>query len=684
MLKLHGYYGNGAILQRGRPVTVSGFSEGETLCTLSGGRLKRQVRTRAENGTFRVVFPEITDTVNEFTLSVQDEHDRLEYKIRFGDVYIAAGQSNMSYVLSAAEDYENWLKRAEKLPAGVLNLEEAPFSDLSEITRPPYPLTDFCREYAWKYGRELKGVSALSVMTAALLSEKSGVPVGVVHTAMGGLSAETYMSRATCEMDAELVEFLKKTGRYTPLEQFNAIGTRNYTQLGGVYNEKIAPLEGFSFSGIIWYLGESSAWDYEVGQGFGRIMRYVIKDFAALFGVLPFVAVMIAPEYYAYGDGYGYLYVNEEIADLEDIPFVSAVPIYDIEPRWLKPDGDFYFHPIHTVNKAPVAERIAKALSGDRTKYPRIVKVERAGGKAVCTVAEGKLETGAEYCGFTVAGENGKYYPARARAVSENKIEVYGEEAENPVYVTYAFMQYQDFCNAKDITGAPLLPYRSVKEPVGEGYCFPPAFTVRGAEKVYENCFGWNVGSCRKVPVWGKGVIYDASDVNITVNDEGVTAESLPSAEKYSLFGVSPAICLSGHKNHIADYDYWNITLSGEAEKGEVSFEGIVVRAANGDVFRPLICCGGKNPLSVPLKKEPAAIAVCWKKGYREDLAELEFDKKMRKSFVQAEFLFRAVSRARINIKDVSLSDTDRSEEYSPRKENAEGSRSDAVLPENS
>lgn len=65
------------------------------------------------------------------------------------------------------------------------------------------------------------------------------------------------------------------------------------------------------------------------------------------------MAVHIAPEYYPYGDKYGYLYINEALTQLqEESGKVTTVPIYDIEPRWRKGDGGMYYHPIHPVNKA--------------------------------------------------------------------------------------------------------------------------------------------------------------------------------------------------------------------------------------------------------------------------------------------------------------------------------------------
>lgn len=245
---------------------------------------------------------------------------------------------------------------------------------------------------------------------------KKRVSKRVSVASMGGLGIEAFLPREVLEEDSELLAFTKRAGRYHSIEDYNTAGARNYTQLAGVYNEKVAPLAGLSLSGVVWYLGESSAWDFEFARMFRKELGLLVKTYRKMFGGT-FAAVGIACEYYPYGDGHGYEYINEALASLEaDFEHYRFVPIHDIEPRWLKEDGELYYHPIHPVNKLPVAERIADTLVRG-TKYPRIAEVQFKKGGAVCK-AENVC---GEFCdenvyGFTLAGADGKYYPAYARA----------------------------------------------------------------------------------------------------------------------------------------------------------------------------------------------------------------------------------------------------------------------------
>lgn len=680
MLKFLRYFGNGAVVQRGETIKVDGYCSGEVTCTLKGGRYSQEKSCVAADGKFSVCFPPVTDTKSEFVLSARSGKEEISVKLRFGDVYLMMGQSNMSYVLSATEEYEKWLERAQACDVSVISLEEPPVSSLEELTRPVYPQEDFIREYDWRGGAALSDVSAISVQTAVLLYEKTGVPVGIVNASMGGLCIESYLPREEFEKDEILMEFGKRVDRYQTVEEFNHAGSRNYTQISGVWNEKIAPLFGRKFKGFVWYLGESSALNYEMAVMFEREMQLLIKSLRGRFGNLPFVAVQIAPEYYPYGDRYGYEYINEAIDRFAEITDgVCALPVYDIEPRWLKTDGDIYFHPIHPVNKAPISERIAAALSGGRFLYPRIEKVEYEEGRAVVTVKNvGKGLAGDEYRGFTLADEKGKYYPARAHKTGKNTVEVTSVDVAKPTALTYAFMQYQDFCNVKTADGSPLLPFRSNAEDVNGSYYFPPAFTVDGALTVYESNFGCTAGTTHKVPVWKSGTIYACDPVKITGEDGAVKVTANPVNEDYFLFGISPVLCLCGHKSHFSDFAYLNFDMKGD-EGAE--FLGIIVRRADGEIFRLNLMNGEKQVQSLPLSDVYRTYCVCLEQGQGGDGGPITFAKEVRKFFIEAEFSFRSKKPATLFIKGVTLSDKNLSEEVRFDRK-TEMTRADIQLPD--
>jgi len=658
MLKLHGYFKDGAVLQRGAPINIKGHSDNPVECTLKGGSYLASARSDCADGRFSLTLPACDDYSKPYVLCVKNGTSCIEFNIKLGDVYITAGQSNMSYALGSTENGGEWADRACKADIAVLSLSEPPFTDTSELLRPVHPQEDFVREYDWTLGKDgFLTTSAISVQVATLLNEKSGVPVGTVHTSMGGLSVESYLKRDSMLEDGELLEFSKNTGRYQEESDYNNAGVRNFTQVSGIWNEKISPLAGFSFKGFIWYLGESSAWDHPTAKMFERCMNLIIRDVKRLFNGIPFVCVHIAPEYYHYGDGYGYLYVNEAISNLQnEEQGVYSIPVYDVEPRWLIPDGELYFHPIHPVNKCPISHRIANLLT-DFKIFPEIYAVEKRGKKLVARVRGGELIPGPAH-GFTVAGESGKYYPAKACVTDGQTVEVYSDEVPAPTRLTYAFMQYQDFCNVRDVSGRPLVPYRTVQEPVNGGYFFTPAYMTEGAEAVYENCFGTQAGTCRLHRVWSKGTIYDASEVSISFDKGGLSVSSAPDGDKFFMFGISPAICMSGHKHHLGDFDYINFNVSSD---GEAQLLGAVARLYNGETIRFDLMNGPSAVAEIPVTMQPNTVSIRLFSGLTQASAPIELKREDREKIVALELSFRAKSAVTVRIDGLTLSDENRS-----------------------
>lgn len=648
-------FAEGCILQRDVPFTVWGSgAAGEVVVELCGEHGCRSVCRADGDGSFFAEFPAVKGGKSFYSLRASCAAGEVVVeKVRFGDVYLLLGQSNMSYPLSAVEGRTRWAKKAARADVSFLSLAEPPLPDVSQVFRPVDPLSDLARDYEYvgKDAEKISAASAIGVMTAVLLSESAGVPVGMVDTSMGGLSVEAYLPRECAEGDAEVLAFLKRADRYVDRESYNKCGGRNFTQLAGVYNEKIAPLSRLRFRAMAWYLGESSAFDLESALFFERELRMIVHAYRRMFGEIPFAAVQIAPEYYPYGDRFGYLYVNESLDRLaREEKDVFVIPTYTAEPRWLVCDGDLYYHPIHPVNKEPIAAALARvlfenAVCGRRYAFPRIESAEADGeGGFVCRLADaGAGLDGREPYGFCLCGEDGKYYPARAQVLAADCIRLTSPCVARPQGMTYAFAQYQEDCDAALCTGEPLLPYRTCRESVHDGYFQLPHFMRLGKKYVYENCFGYSVGTCRKVARWEKGCIYGNNCRISALDAEGdgmLQIGALPRNEGFYFFGASPRVCLSGHRSGLADYPFLHLELGASVEG--VSFFGVAVRLSSGEVFRFAPLRRGEPVDEVPLSVGNfSAFCVGLERAYRGDSAFVPLSQEEQKNIVEAEFLFR-------------------------------------------
>lgn len=180
--------GDGAVLQRGKPIHIWGWADkGEQVTvTLAGKTLK----TKAKDGSWAVSFPAMS-AGGPYKLTVQGKNKLERNDLLLGDVWIAAGQSNMELPLRRVKYQYPGLIENTRLPqirafGFPLNYEfKQPLSD--------YPSGD------WKTAtpENLAEFSAVGFFFARKLYEENKVPVGLIVIPVGGSPLEAWVSEAT-------------------------------------------------------------------------------------------------------------------------------------------------------------------------------------------------------------------------------------------------------------------------------------------------------------------------------------------------------------------------------------------------------------------------------------------------------------------------------------------------------
>ena len=663
-------FGSDMVLQRDREWKIWGYgAKGKvTVCLIQNGVTVSE-RAVTASGEFSVRFAPVSGGTAAYEIRAVCGEERAElHDVVFGDVWLAAGQSNMEYRLFAVEGREEERDRAKKLSRlRYIELSEIPDAD-GECRRPYEPQSDLKREFYWKRASETGGweTSAVALSAAVRYTERTGIPVGIINVSVGGLSIDAYLRREILEADEIIMRHLKSSGRYVPKEEFNAVPGRIFTQMSGVYNEKIAPLIGLGFQSMLWYQGESSCYDFDFAVAYRKMFSVLIDNYRRNFGEFYVVAVQIAPQYYHYGDKCGYLYINEALEDVcRAKPRCEIVPIYDLEPRWLMEDGELFYHPIHPVNKIPIGERIAEVLyrcinHNEEEIFPYIKAVDYEGKIARLHLSRelGKWKSR----GFSIAGKNGKYYPASAECETASILRLFSEDVEEAASVCFAFCQYQDNFVLQDTEGKPFLPFRTKREPMHAGYYTHPSFADCDAAETYESCYGYQSGMTQKVPTWLPGKIYRSKHVDISFEkkeENGIEnclfVTAVPKNEEYYFFGASPAVCLSGQRNHLADYGYLKVKLS--CAEGDVEFRGLVVRLASGEIFR-FPPANGRPEDEYAVLMSPASVFVLeLQTALAEDSSKIEFSQQQRREICEAELLFRSRKYCRIKVEGLVFTD---------------------------
>ena len=218
-----------------------------------------------------------------------------------------------------------------------------------------------------------------------------------------------------------------------------------------LYNGMIAPLLPYAIRGVIWYQGEANI---RREQQYRSLFPTTIADWRRAWGQdLPFLFVQIAP----------FREMTPELREAQlltwqQTPKTAMVVTTDC--------GDA--NDIHPPHKQPVGARLAlaaRALAyGEHLEYsgPVFEAVKIKGSKATLTfthVGNGLLAKGGPLKGFTIAGADKLFHPARAE-IRGKTVVVTSDAASQPVAVRYGWANVPEG-NLFNKTGLPASPFRT-------------------------------------------------------------------------------------------------------------------------------------------------------------------------------------------------------------------------------
>jgi sialate O-acetylesterase len=214
----------------------------------------------------------------------------------------------------------------------------------------------------------------------------------------------------------------------------------------------IAPLIPYAIKGVIWYQGEGNAGKW---REYRTLFPRMIADWREQWGQgeFPFLFVQIAPNVQMLPE------IREsQLLTSEKTPNTAMAVITDVG----KADD------IHPTQKEPVGARLAlaaRALAyGEKIEYSGPVfdglKIEES--HAVLSfkhVGGGLLAKDGDLKGFTIAGADKKFLPAKAEIRGDTVI-VSADQVPQPVAVRYGWSNVPDV-NLYNKEGLPASPFRT-------------------------------------------------------------------------------------------------------------------------------------------------------------------------------------------------------------------------------
>lgn len=206
MIKLAEIFSDGAVLQRDMEIRVFGTADRPVTVTFDGNT----VTVDSTDGKFCAILPAHMAGTG-YTISVTDGENTVTVRdVSVGEVFIAAGQSNMEMPLAVTDGAEDELERCDNPNIHFYSIPQ-------QLVKGEY-LDAFRFQYmdhsapVWKKCTcdTAKDFSAIGYYVAKKLQRALGVPVGVIGCNWGARCIETFIPNWAMERHPQLQSTMEK------------------------------------------------------------------------------------------------------------------------------------------------------------------------------------------------------------------------------------------------------------------------------------------------------------------------------------------------------------------------------------------------------------------------------------------------------------------------------------------
>ena len=500
--ELPSIFGEGAVLQRDRPIPIFGTGENGEKVRVSLNSVTATATVK--DGHWKAELPALA-AGGPFVLNVESDKGKKSVKnVMVGEVWVLAGQSNIRWQLGRT--LGSIASRAIAEADGRIRYFEGAYAAADK------PQDDVVRG-KWTVGDSAGApqISTVGFYFARALEQKLGVPVGLVQTGVGGSMTTPWMDRQFAQADPilnkilqdydanaakepgriaaeqarydEAVEAAKKAGQPIPEKSRRLLdGPHDNTwerRPGGYYNARVAPILPFEARGVIWYQGESNSTD-NLPDFMRTDYAYHVKGIvdswraAANRPDWPFLIVQL-PAHAGGNTEFVSIRAQQEKAArlLSNVGLVVSIDTGEREQ-------------IHPPDKLPIGQRLAQlgeeviATGKTRTHSPLLKSVEFKEGAAIVAfdqtdgglvktdftldefiaVTRGAAPNDLNVNGFELAGKGGKFVNANAKIRGE-RIEVRAKGVAEPKAVRYLWTRFPEATvSLYSKNGNPVAPFR--------------------------------------------------------------------------------------------------------------------------------------------------------------------------------------------------------------------------------
>lgn len=478
-VKLPALFSDHMVLQQGMKVPVWGWADPyESVVVKFAGQTKS---TKADGKGNWMVKLNRLKTGKPQTMIIHGKNTIVITDVQVGEVWICSGQSNMEWALSRSIGGDEAVANSANANLRIFNV---PHNDTETQQRDVNALWSLSGPKNTKY------ISAIGYWFLSKLQKELGVPVGFINASYGGTVIEAWISRQGLEgvknrdrstfLDSIKADYIKRLKIEKPIrdkyekdklqaKEKNLPAPPMPVGLAGalrgptmLFNGEIAPLIPYAIHGVAWYQGESNAY-VDRANSYQKLLSVLIKQWRTDWGMkkLPFLIFQLAPNRKNQTD-------PNEKSGIAVIQEAQLRTTRQVKNTALIITMDLGENNVHYLNKEPVGERAMKAALSiayhKNVDYsgPIFKNMKIKGNKVIIgftNLAQGLVAKGDTLHGFTVAGNNMKFYFADARIVG-NMVVVSSPDVPKPVSVRYGWADFPKV-NLFNKKGFPASPFRT-------------------------------------------------------------------------------------------------------------------------------------------------------------------------------------------------------------------------------
>ena len=481
-VRLAPVFSSNMLLQRDTPITLLGWAdEGEQISISLGDQIVGTTIGQGKVKSWSIVLPQFqAGPISDLT--IKGKNTLVLSHLMAGDVWVCSGQSNMEMTLAKGPwcEYGGALDSEREVAASHhsrLRLFNARDSLGWTICQP-----DTAQRFsavAYFFGRDL--------------SKETGVPVGLVLSAVGGTAAEYWLPRSVRETWAGFPEALKaarsileelgpsdsayraalaewqkvskqakKDGQRVPPQPVSTLSpaqqelmatARIVEKTGFYYEKRIEPLTLMPIKGVIWYQGEGNVTRH---SEYAELMTQLVNSWRKAWNQkdLPFLIVQLV-NYGSRAPSGEHLWAKLRVAQqtvVDSVPNTALTVGIDLGES----------KNIHPANKQDVGRRLALLalgkVYGHKNTYegPKPLNTRFETGKVIVEFDQNVvLKTDGE-TGFELASKIGIFHPASAEATGKS-ITLTSSAVLDPDEVRYAWRDnpVATISNAEGLPSAP-------------------------------------------------------------------------------------------------------------------------------------------------------------------------------------------------------------------------------------